>query len=45
MRRRGVPIGSTGPNGTALKIRPPLVCTRRHVDMILDTLGASLATF
>ncbi len=44
LRRRGVLIGSTGPNGTVLKIRPPLVCTRRHVDIMVDALRTSLET-
>jgi 4-aminobutyrate aminotransferase-like enzyme/Ser/Thr protein kinase RdoA (MazF antagonist) len=42
MRRRGVLIGSTGPNDEVLKIRPPLVCTQHHVDIIVDALAASL---
>jgi 4-aminobutyrate aminotransferase-like enzyme len=42
MRRRGVLIGSTGPNGEVLKIRPPLVCTQHHADIIVDALAASL---
>ena len=42
MRRRGVLIGSTGPDENVLKIRPPLVCTQRHVDIIVDALDESL---
>ena len=42
MRRRGVLIGSTGPNGEVLKIRPPLVCTRHYVNIIVDALAPSL---
>jgi 4-aminobutyrate aminotransferase-like enzyme len=42
MRRRGVLIGTTGPNEEVLKIRPPLVCTQHHVDIIVDALAASL---
>jgi 4-aminobutyrate aminotransferase-like enzyme len=42
MRRRGVLIGSTGPNDEVLKIRPPLVCTQHHADIIVDALAASL---
>lgn len=42
MRRRGVLIGSTGPNGEVLKIRPPLVCNYRHVDIIVEALYESL---
>jgi 4-aminobutyrate aminotransferase-like enzyme/Ser/Thr protein kinase RdoA (MazF antagonist) len=42
LRRRGVLIASTGPKGTVLKIRPPLVCTPRHADIIVGALRASL---
>jgi 4-aminobutyrate aminotransferase-like enzyme len=42
MRRRGVLIGTTGPHEEVLKIRPPLVCTQHHVDIIVDALAASL---
>jgi len=42
MRRRGVLIGTTGPHDEVLKIRPPLVCTQHHVDIIVDALAASL---
>ncbi len=42
MRRRGVLIGSTGPKGEVLKIRPPLVCSYHHVDIIVEALHESL---
>lgn len=38
MRRRGVLIGSTGPKGEVLKIRPPLVCNYHHIDIIVEAL-------
>ncbi|MDZ7883354.1 MAG: aminotransferase class III-fold pyridoxal phosphate-dependent enzyme [Mycobacterium sp.] len=41
-RRRGVLIGSTGPRGDVLKIRPPLVITpeqvRRVADVVLEAI-------
>jgi 4-aminobutyrate aminotransferase-like enzyme/aminoglycoside phosphotransferase (APT) family kinase protein len=42
MRRRGVLIGITGPDSNVLKIRPPLVFTERHADMVIAELDASL---
>lgn len=38
MRHRGVLLGSTGPAGNVLKIRPPLVFHRDHADLLLETL-------
>lgn len=38
MREQGVLIGSTGPDGNVLKIRPPLVFTQAHADLLLETL-------
>jgi 4-aminobutyrate aminotransferase-like enzyme len=43
MREAGVLIGSTGPSGNVLKIRPPLVFTERHADLLLDRLGGVLS--
>lgn len=43
MRRRGVLIGSTGPDSNVLKIRPPLAFTERHADLLVEALGASLS--
>lgn len=42
MKERGVLIGTTGPHGNVLKIRPPLVLTLEEADLIADTLDASL---
>jgi 4-aminobutyrate aminotransferase-like enzyme len=43
MRHRGVLLGSTGPAGNVLKIRPPLVFQRAHADLLLEALDAVLA--
>ncbi|HEY2803457.1 MAG TPA: aminotransferase class III-fold pyridoxal phosphate-dependent enzyme, partial [Actinomycetota bacterium] len=43
MRERGVLIGTTGPEGNVLKIRPPLVVSREDADMIAATLEATLS--
>jgi 4-aminobutyrate aminotransferase-like enzyme len=43
MRERGVLIGTTGPDGNVLKIRPPLVLAAQEADLILETLDAALA--
>jgi 4-aminobutyrate aminotransferase-like enzyme len=42
MRDRGVLIGSTGPADDVLKIRPPLVFTERHSDILLERLAETL---
>ncbi|MFA5121764.1 aspartate aminotransferase family protein [Zavarzinia sp.] len=42
LRERGVLISATGPNGNILKIRPPLVFAREHVNLFLDRLAATL---
>ncbi len=39
MRERRVLIGTTGPDGNVLKIRPPLVFQREHVDRLITTLS------
>jgi 4-aminobutyrate aminotransferase-like enzyme len=44
MRERGVLIGSTGPEGNVLKIRPPLVLTREDADRIAGTLDEALGS-
>jgi 4-aminobutyrate aminotransferase-like enzyme/Ser/Thr protein kinase RdoA (MazF antagonist) len=43
MRDAGVLINRTGPLGNVLKIRPPLVFTTEHVDLLARTLAAALA--
>ena len=43
MRDRGILLGTTGPAGNVLKIRPPLVFHRDHADLLLDTLAEVLA--
>lgn len=42
MRERGVLIGTTGPDGNVLKIRPPLVLAEQEADLIVETLDAVL---
>jgi 4-aminobutyrate aminotransferase-like enzyme/Ser/Thr protein kinase RdoA (MazF antagonist) len=42
MRERGVLIGATGPADDVLKIRPPLVFTEHHADVLLDRLADTL---
>jgi 4-aminobutyrate aminotransferase-like enzyme/Ser/Thr protein kinase RdoA (MazF antagonist) len=44
LRARGVLVGTTGPNGSALKVRPPLVFARQHADLLLGALDEVLAT-
>jgi 4-aminobutyrate aminotransferase-like enzyme len=43
MRDRGVLIGTTGPDGNVLKIRPPLVFAHEHADHLVATLDEVLA--
>ncbi len=42
LRRRGILIGITGPDANVLKIRPPLVFTEDHGDLLIAALRASL---
>lgn len=42
MRRRGVLISKIGPHDNVLKIRPPMVFEREHVDLLVERLEASL---
>ncbi|MGA7281198.1 MAG: aminotransferase class III-fold pyridoxal phosphate-dependent enzyme, partial [Acidimicrobiia bacterium] len=42
LRANRVLIGSTGPDGNVLKIRPPLVFTERHADMVIEALDVAL---
>ena len=39
----GVLAGVTGPSGTVLKVRPPLVWREEHADRFVDALAATLA--
>jgi 4-aminobutyrate aminotransferase-like enzyme len=41
MRDAGVLINRTGPRENVLKIRPPLVFTTKHVDVLVAALTAS----
>ena len=43
MRENGVLIGSEGRLANVLKIRPPLIFTREHADLLIDALDRSLA--
>jgi 4-aminobutyrate aminotransferase-like enzyme len=43
LRRRGVLAGTTGPLGNVVKIRPPLVFTEAHADLLLQRLEEVLA--
>ena len=43
LRDGGVLIGRTGPRGDVLKIRPPLVFTEEHVDLLVSAAQVSLA--
>ena len=42
MRDAGVLINRTGPSGNVLKIRPPLVFTTEHVELVARALAAAL---
>ena len=42
MRDRGVLIGSTGPDGNVLKIRPPLVIAPSEAELLMDRLDEVL---
>jgi 4-aminobutyrate aminotransferase-like enzyme len=43
MREQGILLGTTGPAGNVLKIRPPLVFQRDHADLLLSALDEVLA--
>jgi 4-aminobutyrate aminotransferase-like enzyme len=43
MRDRGVLISRIGPHDSVLKIRPPMVFTKEHADLLLATLDEVLA--
>ena len=44
MRQLGVLVGTTGPHGNVLKIRPPLAFDERHVPQLADALQRALST-
>jgi 4-aminobutyrate aminotransferase-like enzyme len=43
MRDAGVLINRTGPQNNDLKIRPPLILTTEHVELLVEALAAALA--
>ncbi|MBC7895672.1 MAG: aminotransferase class III-fold pyridoxal phosphate-dependent enzyme, partial [Cytophagaceae bacterium] len=43
-RDLGVLLGTDGPHDNVLKIRPPMTVDATHVRLLLDTLGAALAS-
>ena len=43
LRDRGMLVGSIGPDGNILKLRPPMVLQEAEADLMLETLDASLA--
>jgi 4-aminobutyrate aminotransferase-like enzyme len=43
MRDHGVLINRTGPRGNVLKIRPPLVFTTQHVNVLVTALASAMA--
>jgi len=44
MRQRGILLGTTGPAGNVLKLRPPLVFGREHADLLLENLDQALTS-
>jgi len=42
MRENGVLIGITGKNSNILKIRPPIIFQKEHVDILLAALTKAL---
>ena len=42
LRDLGVLVGSTGPDGSVLKVRPPMIWERRHADLFLEALDTAL---
>jgi 4-aminobutyrate aminotransferase-like enzyme/Ser/Thr protein kinase RdoA (MazF antagonist) len=45
MREDGVLIGTTGPEGNVLKLRPPIVFRREHAEITLGALAKALEKF
>ena len=44
LRERGVLVGTTGPAGNVLKVRPPLVFGDEHIPLVIDALEGALAS-
>ncbi len=44
LRQRQVLLSATGPQGNVLKIRPPLVFTREHADLLVERVDEVLGT-
>jgi 4-aminobutyrate aminotransferase-like enzyme/Ser/Thr protein kinase RdoA (MazF antagonist) len=42
MRQHRVLIGTTGPNGNVLKIRPPIIFNQEHAELLLASLANAL---
>jgi len=42
MREAGVLVGTAGAHRSALKLRPPLIASRHHVDTFIEALDSSL---
>lgn len=45
MRNNGILIGTAGPHGNVLKIRPPITFGKAHADQLIDTLASALSAF
>jgi 4-aminobutyrate aminotransferase-like enzyme len=43
MRHLGVLVGSTGPDGNVLKIRPPLALTEEHVPTLVEAFATAVS--
>ena len=44
LRRRGVLVGATGPKLNVIKIRPPLVFSEAHADLVAAALDETLGS-
>jgi 4-aminobutyrate aminotransferase-like enzyme len=44
LRAQGVLVGTTGPGGHVLKIRPPLIWDQEHVGYFLEAFGRARLT-
>jgi 4-aminobutyrate aminotransferase-like enzyme/Ser/Thr protein kinase RdoA (MazF antagonist) len=42
LRRQGVLVGRTGPDGNVVKVRPPMVFSRHHGDLLVSRLATVL---